>query len=93
MYKNERGEELTTWIPKFLRLIPSGTLGGMNSGSPSVLYRIRSFERKVDVKSGGLRGVLGRVGGGGGGGVAALGSALGVDAGADIVGPFASPGM
>ena len=34
--KNKIGVRLTTWIPKFRRLMPSGTRGGKNIGCPSL---------------------------------------------------------
>jgi hypothetical protein len=45
---------LTTWIPKFLRLIPSGSFGGINSVSPLPSIRKRSCAWKVDVRRGGF---------------------------------------
>ena len=40
--------ELTTWIPKFRRLIPSGTRGLTNSG-PCGVFTNNSEERKEEV--------------------------------------------
>lgn len=43
-------QTLTTWIPKFRRLIPSGTRGGRNIGRPSLGSVVkRSVARNEDV--------------------------------------------